>query len=105
MARGVDEFHKHKPRDISPQGAGSGLNADTIQGQLPIDLVNSAVISNPPAGKEKINNFFWDPETQELVIITGGGGGLFSLPPIGKKKVTNFYWDQATQEIVIDVED
>jgi len=28
----AEDIHKHKPRDIKPQGAGSGLDTDKVDG-------------------------------------------------------------------------
>jgi hypothetical protein len=45
-----------------------------IQQALPnsvtIDEIElSGIVSNPPVGKKKVANIYWDPQTQELVFI------------------------------------
>jgi len=59
---GAEEFHSHKPKDVRPQGEGSGLDADKIHGNPPI--------SKPPPGSggKRIKNFWWDPATQQIVV-------------------------------------
>ncbi len=44
----AEEFHKHKPRDIKPQGAGSGLDADEVDGLHASEL---AGVPGPPGAK------------------------------------------------------
>jgi len=67
---GAAEIHRHKPKDIRPQGTGSGLDADTLRGKTDTEIGGSGIQSNPPAGKKKITNYYWDPDTKELVVET-----------------------------------
>ena len=65
-----------RPRQIVPQGDGSGLDADKIRGLTPAEIV---------ANIEE--------------------GGIVSLPPVGEKRITNFYYKPLTGELVIEAED
>ena len=39
----AEEFHKHKPKDIKPQGENSGLDADTVDGKHASELGGGGV--------------------------------------------------------------
>lgn len=74
-------------RRVIPQGHGSGLNADMLDGLHAEDfLVDIRRAMNQPRKGG------------------GGGGGIPSNPPSGKKAITNIYWDGDTNEIVIEYE-
>jgi hypothetical protein len=48
------------------------LSRDEFKGKLagPSLQTGTGIPSNPPAGKTKVENIYWNPETQELVFVT-----------------------------------
>ena len=51
----AEEFHRHKPREIKPQGEGSGFNADMVDGVEAADVVKSVP---PDQAKKKVTNIY-----------------------------------------------
>ena len=83
---------------LLPQGPGSGLDADMLDGKHFADVRKVA--------REEANK-----AVKKVPVIrvgggggSSGGGGILSNPPPGKKKIVNMYWDQDTQEIVVVTE-
>ena len=34
-----------------------------------VDFVTPLIVSSPPAGKKKITNMYWNPDTLEVVMV------------------------------------
>lgn len=58
---------KFLPR-IAVDGLGNKFAVPEVS-EIPTD-VSRTIKSDPPVGKKKITNLYWDPVTQEIVVVT-----------------------------------
>lgn len=62
---------KHKPGDIKPQGAGSGLDADKVDGKHANDLGHQALTANGTTDASTTSTNFVDMPDMSITITTG----------------------------------